>query len=335
MNEPGYPSSPLPPSSIPLQPCPMTFGQILDRIYRLMRAHFRLFFGIAAVPSAAISLLIAAMVGVTLKMFASQMTGVHAAPPPPLPPGFLMWVLIGEALSILVFVLYTPAAVYAALQADQGVAVSFRQAYHVALSRFGRYLWLMILWFLYLVVPVAVLGALIGAGILLLRHMAGIGEGPASAYFLVPLIVLLYLCIFVYSIYIMLRFAAAYPASVEENLPAWASLRRSAELTRGAKGRIFLVMLVVYAITYAVELVSILVLFALGALVALGAMMEHVTKGTPAFFILIGLGVLGYLLVILATMLFCNASFTTALAVIYRDQRLRKDGLATAAIESS
>ena len=29
----------------------MGFGQLLDRIHRLMRSHLRLFFGIAAVPA--------------------------------------------------------------------------------------------------------------------------------------------------------------------------------------------------------------------------------------------------------------------------------------------
>ena len=45
-----------------------------------------------------------------------------------------------------VYALYMPAACFAAIQADRGVVVSFRQAYGVARSRFGRYLWLMILW---------------------------------------------------------------------------------------------------------------------------------------------------------------------------------------------
>ena len=49
MNEAGH-SSPVP-SNVP---GPLTFGQILDRIYRLMRGNLRLFFGVAAVPGAAI-----------------------------------------------------------------------------------------------------------------------------------------------------------------------------------------------------------------------------------------------------------------------------------------
>ena len=51
-------------------------------------------------------------------------------------------------------------------------------------------------------------------------------------------------------------------------------------------GRIFLVLVVVYAILYAVELVCILYFSLLAALVAI-AISTHVT-GSPAFLILLG-----------------------------------------------
>ncbi len=35
----------------PMPAAPKTFGQILDRTYRLMRAHFKTLVGIAAIPS--------------------------------------------------------------------------------------------------------------------------------------------------------------------------------------------------------------------------------------------------------------------------------------------
>jgi hypothetical protein len=94
-------------------------------------------------------------------------------------------------------------------------------------------------------------------------------------------------------------------------------------------GRIFLVMLVVYAILYAVELVCILVFVILAALVAFIAVSAHVTVCSPAFFILVGLGVFGYALVIGVCVLVGYSGFTTALAVLYHDQRLRNDGVAS------
>jgi hypothetical protein len=60
-------------------------------------------------------------------------------------------------------------------------------------------------------------------------------------------------------------------------------------------------------------------------------MAAHVTVGTPGFFVLVGLGIFGYVAVIGACVLLSYAAFTTALAVLYHDQRLRKDPFAPAA----
>ena len=82
----------------------------------------------------------------------------------------------------------------------------------------------------------------------------------------------------------------------------------------------------VYAVTYAVNLVSMMIFMVVAAIGAGVAVLAHVALGSPAFFILIGLGVLGYLLVLVACAMFSYAAYSTTLAVIYNDQRLRKDG---------
>ena len=309
---------------------PMTFGQILDRTYRLMRKHCRLLLGIASVPTIALVVFTGALVGSMFAALGPQLTSGSAIPATP-PPLFFGVILLFYPVILLVYALYLPAAFFAATQADRGVVVSLRQAYEVAWSRFGRSVWLMVLCMLYLVVPVMVIAVLIGVGAALMQHGTATGAGPAYAFFLIPLLVLLYLGILVYSVLIMLRFAVAYPACIEEDLPARMALKRSASLTSGAKGRIFLVLLVVYAVVYAVEIVCILVLVAVAAIVAFVAVSAHVTVGSPAFFILAGTGVLAYLMVIGVCILLSYAAFTTALAVLYHDQRLRKDVLAPAA----
>jgi hypothetical protein len=304
----------------------MTFGQILDRTYRLMRAHLKLFTSIGLVPSIALIAVAAAVVGCMLIMVGPQLAGkTHA---PPALPGLWMLALVSLIYLILplVYALYMPAASYAATQADLGVAVSFRESYAVAWRRFGRYVWLIVLTALYVVLPFGVIAALGGFGAFMLGRASGTSAGPATAFFLVPLLLLLYLGLMVYSILIMLRFALAFPASMAEGLTAWASLQRSALLTRGAKGRIFLVLLIVYAASYLVNLVCMVVFLFVAAIVAVIAMMAHVAQGSVAFFVLIGLGGLGYGLTIVAGALVVYAAYTTALAVIYHDQRLRKDG---------
>jgi len=312
-------------SSAPSGPSPFaprTLGQILDRTYRLMRTHLRLLLGIAAVPSAAILLIVAAVMGFMLIAIGPQLAG-KTATPPVFPAGFWVALVFIYVISPLVYVLYMPAACYAATQADLGVTVTFLQAYGVAWRRFGRFLWLMILCSLFVIVPLVVVAALVGLTALLLHNVVG----PDGMFLLVPLLVLLYLAFAVYCVLILLRFALVFPACVAEELTAWASLKRSAKLTQGAKGRIFLALLLVYAITYVVTMVCVLVLFVLSALVALVAILVHVSEGSPAFYILIGLGIFGYLLSIAISILVTYAAYTTALGVLYNDQRLRKDGL--------
>jgi hypothetical protein len=330
VNEPTDPqsfvSSSVPPAlGIPL-PVPMTFGQILDRTYRLMREHFRLFIGIAVVPAASIFVFLAAMAGIVIEVLGSHLAGKPVAQPVP-PPWFPLFLLIGYPFATAVYAFYMPAASFASTQADLGVKVSIRQAYGEAWSHFGRYLWLMILCILCVVVPVAVMGALIGGGAVLLEWVR---SSPAGAFFLVPLLAMLYLGIFIYSTLIILRLAVAYPACVEERLTAWSAIRRSAKLTRNAAGRIFLVLLIVYAVAYAVSLVGVVVLFALGSLGVLAAMGAHVVPGSPVFFILVSLGVLVYLVVVVAATLISYSAMTAALAVLYHDQRRRRDNLAPA-----
>jgi hypothetical protein len=305
---------------------PMGFGDLVDRIYRLMRSHLRLFFGIASVPAATIFVVIAAMFSFTLPTILAQgagnsaTVGVFAGGAPKWFPALM---LVTYPIIIAVYALYMPAASFAATQADRGVKVSFKQAYGVAWGRFGRSLWLMILMVLCIMIPIVVIGVLLVGGVV---WVTGVKAGPASAFFLVPLLVMLYLGILVYSILIMIRLSVAFPAAVEEGLSAWGSIVRSVKLTQNAMGRIFLVMLVVYAITYAAILVFILVFLFLAALVALAAVATHVTRGSTAFFVLAGLGVFGYSVVLTGATVLSYSAMTTATAVIYHDQRRRLDG---------
>ncbi len=331
MNEPGIPTPPYVSTSAPLPPGALTFGQILDRVYHLIRAHWKLFFGVASVPAVAVLLFLVAVMSFEVKIFGTLMAG-HPISPSAFPPYFFAIFLVGEPLLLLVCALYLPAAIHAAVQADRGGTASFREAYREAWSHFGRYLWLLILWTLYLLVPISVLAAAIAGGTALewMHHPPANVSTSGFPVVLIPLIVLMYLCIIAYSILISLRFSLAFPASMEEDLTARAALRRSAQLTRGSRGRIFLVILVVYAAVYAVQLGCMLVLGVVASLVALGAMLAHVTVGSTAFFILVGFGVLGYVVAIVVTVLLVYSALTTALAVLYHDQRRRKESTSPA-----
>ena len=311
---------------------PMTLGEILDRTSRLMRAHWRLFTGMATIPTAIIMLPTCGLMAWFLIEFWPQIFAQGGALPQV--PIYLpiLFVIFGNLLPIPVFALYMPAGSYAAVQANLGVRVTFRDAYAVARRHYGRYLWLMVLVIVYIAGPFILAAALIGGGALLMAHGAQPDSVPTGVFLLIPAAILSYFGFLVYSILMMLRFAVAYPACMVEDLPARAALRRSTTLTCGARGRIFVAVLVVYVVAYAASMVVMIAVGIVGSLGALAATMAHVAAGSPAFYLLVVLGALLYLAFMIIYAAFTYALMNTLLAVVYHDQRWRKDGAAATAL---
>ncbi len=329
MNEPGVPSPVAASSSVTPPPGPLTFGQILDRIFQIVRANLGTFLGIASLPAGL-------MVAFYLVMIAAVFSIANPWHPPNAAEITSKAVVAGAAvlafsvLLYLVFALYEPAAIYAALQANGGGKVSFRQAYAVALDKAARYVWLAILRCLIVAGPILLFAAIVG-GCVALVFMKGHGNlHPETQFLLVPLTMLVYAGSIIYSILAVLWLVLACPACVAENLPARAAIGRSFKLTRGGRGRIFLLLLVLYAIGYAAGLVIECVFLVLGSAGALVMMLLHVPLQPWG---LVGIGVGGFcLLVAMFLIAACIwSAFATAFAVIYQDQRLRKEGVAGAA----
>jgi membrane-anchored glycerophosphoryl diester phosphodiesterase (GDPDase) len=150
---------------------------------------------------------------------------------------------------------------------------------------------------------------------------------PAAAFVLMPAVILAFIGAYFWMFVLMLRLSLAFPASIAEDLPAVEAIRRSGQLTRGAKGRIFLVMLIVYAGMYLAMLVTGAVIALLGALAALvfGGLPHEIAPPLRylGFVFLIPIWLAMMVLWIALPM----AAVVTALAVFYRDQRLRIDGV--------
>ncbi len=338
MNEFGLPEtsfpSPSPPATAPAAGAmprgPMTFGQILDRVLQLMRANWRLFVGIALAPAAGLiayfGIMFAAFFPLLKPLMLHQTVGFS--------PMKFAWptgmYVLGVALMVLIYALYEPAGVYAALEANSGGRVTFRAAWSVAWSKAGRYFWLSILRAVIVMLPILVFGALIDGSVgLTMAHGQG-GLDPSLMVLIFPLFMLLYLGWIVYTVLIMLRLVLAVPASVMEDLSAWRSLRRSNQLTNGAKGRIFLLGLLIYAIAYAVFLVAEVVIFFLGAMAALVGMMLHLAMA-PWGYIGIGAGATVFACAYLVWVAAAASAYCTLFAVVYQDQRQRLDGVAAGA----
>jgi len=237
--------------------------------------------------------------------------------------------LFGIVLMIVISALYEPAAAYAALNANTGTRVTFGNAWAAAWSHAGRYIWLAILRALIVMAPIIVFGALFvgSVGLSLIHGRVGTDSSAMVAIF--PLIMLFYLGAMVYAVLVMLRLVLAVPACVAEDMSAWKSLRRSNQLTHGAKGRIFLLALLIYAIGYAAFLVAEMVIFFLGAMVALVGMLLHVAMA-PWGYIGIGVGAVIFLCAYLFWLALIAGAYQTLFAMVYQDQRLRLEGAAAA-----
>ncbi len=325
MNEPGFPLA------FPPRPgYPMTFGEIFDRLLKLMRAHFRLLVGIATAPAAAIFLLYALAIGAVL--LAGGLG--HGAKTPD--PKAMVWVvfplmLLGWLPLVVIMALCEAASSYAATRADLGCIATVREAYGAAWERAGRYVWLMILRWLSVALPMVVGGVVVAIALLMVQRGSA-SDNPVAAFFLFPLIAVVYISGLGWGIFMLLRLSLAYPACVCEDLTAMAALDRSAQLTRGAKGRIFLVALIVYALTYLLEILLFVVLAALFGVGALIFLALHVDAASPLG--VTGIGFMALLALVGMFFLFAvvSATYSAAFALAYHDQKLRIDGPPPAAL---
>jgi hypothetical protein len=302
---------------------PMSFGQILDRVYRLMRANLKLFTGIAAIPAGATLLIIALVLPVVLvPVITRQSNHVN--------PGAFLWVLIpaifiAMVLNLAVFALYLAASIHAASQAHLGLTTGFREAYAVAWKRGKRYLWLLFLTYVIAFAPLLITEVVlvVPIGVLAMNK----AMPPTVFFFACPLAMLLFLGTLVFGVIVALRLSLAFPASLAEDLPAWVAIRRSCRLTKGAKGRILLIFLVIYAVIYAAELVGMAVLTVVVSIGVFAAVELHIELASVAGVILAALAAICFLAFVFVLTALTWSAFSTAFAVLYHDQRLRMEGL--------
>lgn len=295
---------------------PLTLGEILDRTAQLYRNHFPLLAGIASVYAGALLAISLVQIGVQAWMRAHQMTGQ------------LVWASVAGVLVMWPVVIVAGGLAVAAnnravawLHLGQPAAI--RSAYRSILPRLGRLLWLMTITTCVVWLPFVLLYAGYIAYFLLYIKPQGLLQ-PGSAYGGAPdpqkmllfagvtlAFVVLLLAAFVYAILMALRYALAVPACVVEDLKARASIRRSIELSKGARGRIFLLGLLVVAIDFGLVMITQL-FFMISIFKHHGqiATATRVLQQVVAFF----------------TNTFVGPIYATGFTLFYYDQRVRKEG---------
>jgi len=292
---------------------PLTLGEILDRTAQLYRTNFLLFAGIASVYAGALLVLSLLQIGVqeTLRMEHMNSQIVWAT-------------VVGMLLAWPVAVIAGGIAVAANNRAVAwlylGEPATIRGAYASIRPRIGRYLWLMTITTFVVWVPFVILYAGYTVFTLLyikpkgiLSQTGGHVDPQAAMMFLGVTLVfgILVLGALVYAVLMGLRYSLAVPACVVEEVPARQAIGRSIELSKGARGRIFLLGLLVVAIQIGLGLIT-QTLFVVAALKHHGELPATIRVAQQ--------------LVAFCTNTFVGPIYATGFTLFYYDQRVRKEG---------
>lgn len=201
---------------------PMSLGEVLDRTFTLYREHFLLFAGIMALPYLVILVL----------EFSFLLVGSSSfKPTPTLSSGLIGGIIAGvagfSALWLVLFGVAQAATIWAVSELYLGRPASVREAYF---SSKGR------VWTVILITVMVSLATLLVGGIF---------------FFL----------LFTPGIYLWCRLVLAVSVSIVERESAVRSMERSMELTKGYFWQIFLLLLLVGTLSYAVSMMLQLPVF--------------------------------------------------------------------------
>jgi uncharacterized membrane protein len=295
---------------------PLSLGEILDRTAELYRGNFLLLAGISSVYA-----------GVLLVLSLLQIGAQQAAPGLHLGTGLIVLTVIGVVVLVLAIFVTGGIAVAANTRAvgwlHLGEKASIGEAYRAILPRTGRYLWLMTLtyflaWFPFVAVYgsyMAIIYVYIRPTGMLKPHVAGAAAPDQQTVMILAgatiAFLLLGIATFVYGVIMSLRYSLAVPACTVEGLKARAAMKRSVELSKGSRGRIFMLALLA------------------------GVIQIGLTGLTQGFFVLAGIkhqGVLPVWMSIVQQLLafltntFVGPIYATGFTLFYYDQRVRKEG---------
>ena len=239
------------------------------------------------------------------------------------------WATLGFVVLIFPVIIICSGAAMAAINravawVNLGEQATIRGAYRSILPRLGRYLWIMAIATFFAYIPFVVI---YGGFILLLFAIPGFSfsgvqhqNANASPYAAVLVLVgavgilLLSFPAIIYAIWMALRYSLAIPASVVENLKAREAIRRSIELTRGARWRIFVLGLLVAVIQIGLIGITQFIFIVMAVKdIAHHTLLPVWLQITQQF-------------VSFLTTSFIGPMWATGLTLFYYDQRIRKEG---------
>jgi hypothetical protein len=298
---------------------PSSLSEILDRTAQLYRSRFLVFLGISVVPTAVVlvpvccfALLFAWLGSVGARSWASAAEVLA---------GLLV---IGAAMVGVPVLLGATALAMAALnhavsRAYMGERTTIRDAYKAVWRRGWHYVWLLILECLIIgAAPMAVWIGLVSMTAVAAALLQRAGVGSADTL-LGLAVVLSAVVLFCYFVWMLLRLSLAFPACVIEEIGAWAAIKRSNALSKGTKGRIFVLYLLAAVLSW---ILSIAILLTLSIAVALIPALSGPQYAQTVDLVL-GIAAYG---IGFAVQALIRPIYGIALTLFYYDQRIRLEG---------
>ena len=295
---------------------PSTLGEILDRTFQLYRNNFWLLLGIAALP-----LVLALVLAVPIvAIFA--IPGIAGRIDDPAATirviAFMFAFVIFLPLYLGLYAFSIAGITQATIAIQRGEKLTIRAALKMVRPRFWTYLWYLLLQGIMAgIVPVCIAGVLVGTLIYLASHSGG---GAASGIAFGLLMFLAETALFGVIVWLILSYAMGMAVCVVEKKTAWQSLMRSWSLSKGTRGRIFVLYLLLLVLSFVVLMISYLL--------ALIVILAATFLGTGKALAVIGLIVAAivYIVGIIGTQIAIVPVPWIALVLFYYDQRIRKEG---------
>jgi hypothetical protein len=295
---------------------PLTLAEILDRTAQLYRSRFLVFLGIGTIPAGTVFVFAAGAFAFFMWMGTNARNGVTVA-------DILVWVflivlvVLAIPVSLAATALGEAAMSEAAARLFLGDNITIRSAYKAAWKRGWRYVGLLILQGL-VIAGAPLVAFLIAVFAMIAGKVSGVATNDNSPLF-AGLLLLLLLVLGMFAVWMLLRLCLAFPASVVEQSTAWNALKRGAMLSRGTRGRIFLLyVLGVFLSQILAWCVTFPVLIAITFLPTLQGQAHAQTVGMIAMSATYG--------AFFAVKALTKPIYGIALTVFYFDQRIRKEG---------
>lgn len=301
---------------------PSSLGEILDRTVQLYRTRFMLYLGISLVPSV---LVVVPLIVFFLLLASFGLFSAASAPPPTA--GIVVILVFGAlgllALPILLGAMALSAAAmnYSVSCAYLGERTTIRDAYKTVWRHGWRYTLLLFLEGLIVyAAPIAVWTALVAVSAIgaAVGQSAGLNSLTSGVLFFLALSLVI-AGLVAYVIWMLLRLCLAFPACVVEQISATAALKRGSALSKGTKGRIFLLYLLGLALNWLVSMgITVPLTLVMAQIPNSGSAKNAAAAGTATILIIYGTGFVVQALI--------KPIYGIALTLFYYDQRIRQEG---------